>query len=285
MNHCRMRMLASSLDAFVDGELSPEGMLEVEEHLRECRRCMQAVRFTRALKLATRQVVRAAATPAPGFERRVLAAFAAERMREAAVESGPGSSGRILPWSTILPMAAAAAIVLVWAASVQEPPQTKAAEPVRTSSSVSVLDELLNHHTTAEPEVLEPSLVQTFEPSVGVPVQVPSLVAFGARWEGGSVVPVRASDFRDGLSRQAALLRYRLGQHRVSVYIYDANRVPLARETGWLKPRVVGDIPVFVGSHRGYSIAATERRGVGYAAAADLDDAETAELVAASFGR
>ena len=49
-----------------------------------------------------------------------------------------------------------------------------------------------------------------------------------------------------------------------------------------LEPRVVRDMAVYVGTRRGYSIAAAEQRGVGYAAATDLDDAETAELIAST---
>ena len=47
-----------------------------------------------------------------------------------------------------------------------------------------------------------------------------------------------------------------------------------------LEPRVVRNLPVYVGSRRGYSIAALEKRGVGYAVATDLNDRESAELVA-----
>jgi hypothetical protein len=52
------------------------------------------------------------------------------------------------------------------------------------------------------------------------------------------------------------------------------------RQNRTLKPRVVRDRPVFVGTRRGYSIAATEKRGVGYAVATDLNTMESAELVA-----
>jgi len=40
---------------------------------------------------------------------------------------------------------------------------------------------------------------------------------------------------------------------------------------------------VYVGNRRGVSIAATEHRGVGYAVATDLNDDESAELVAAVY--
>jgi hypothetical protein len=45
---------------------------------------------------------------------------------------------------------------------------------------------------------------------------------------------------------------------------------------------MVRNAPVFVGNVRGYNVAATERRGVGYALATDLNERESLELVAAS---
>jgi len=74
-------------------------------------------------------------------------------------------------------------------------------------------------------------------------------------------------------------LFYYVDGHRLTVYVFDAEEVPL-RNTNVLKPRVVRDRPVFVGTKRGYSIAAIENRGVGYALATDLDTQESAELVA-----
>ena len=107
-----------------------------------------------------------------------------------------------------------------------------------------------------------------------MPVKVPSLSQYGAEWEGGSVVSMAKQ------SRRAASLRYKLDGHRLTVYVYDASRFPL-RAT--LEPRVVRNMPVYVGTRRGYSIAAAEKRGVGYAVATDLDDTESAEIVAISF--
>jgi hypothetical protein len=107
------------------------------------------------------------------------------------------------------------------------------------------------------------------EPEVGVPVHAPSLNQFGARWEGAGVIPMR--------NQSAARFRYEVSNHPVTDYVYNAARVPLRAA---LEPMVVGGVPVHVGAHRGYSIAARERRGVGYAIATDLNDEESAELVA-----
>jgi anti-sigma factor RsiW len=110
--------------------------------------------------------------------------------------------------------------------------------------------------------------VLKLQPEVGVPVRIPTLKQFGASWEGGAVVPMK--------NQHAAYLRYRISNHPVTLYVYDARRVPLR---GVLEPRVVHNQPVHVGDRRGYSIAAREQRGIGYAIATDLNDDESAELV------
>ena len=81
-------------------------------------------------------------------------------------------------------------------------------------------------------------------------------------------------------NQHAAFFRYSIGSHPVTLYIYNARRVPLR---GVLEPRVVHNQPIHVGDRRGYSIAAREQRGVGYAIATDMNDDESAELVSAVF--
>jgi len=164
----------------------------------------------------------------------------------------------------------------VSAAAVNPPPATVSrAEGAPTSLASNVdrlLDELVTYHAReTEPEVRELALFRQREPEVGLPLRIPTFQEYGARWEGGSVVPLE--------TQRAASLRYRIGSHRFTIYVYDSNRFPLRAR---LEPRVVRDQPVYVGTRRGYSIAAAEQRGVGYAAATDLDDLETAELVAST---
>jgi anti-sigma factor RsiW len=286
------RRILPLLEPYQDGELSPETTVEVEQHLEDCRRCSAQARFGAAFKLSVRNEVRAAA---PGlsadFEERVRAALAAERSR-ARKHSQQDVQQKQLPWRAVLPLAAAAAATLVWASSssrdLHAPNAVGSADVMgpggMTRAVESLIDEFVDHHAQATgkaPEFVDTRALQRFEPQVGVPVQVPSLQQFGARWEGGGLVPLTVgSEVKspDRPSRSAAVLRYRVNGHRLTVYVYDAARVPL-RAT--LYPRVVDNVPVFVGTRRGYTIAAAEKpNGVGYAATSDLNDAETARLVA-----
>jgi anti-sigma factor RsiW len=277
MNQCR-RVLPL-LEAFEDGELAADQVLEVEQHLVDCEVCAARVRFGHGLKLSTRNAVQRAISPSAGFEQRLRAALAAERERETQAREHLHDVRGALPWRTIVPVAAAAAFTLAWAASTNDGkqqgrvPSELAASALSGSSTATVdqlIEEFVNYHANAPaPDVTEPNLIPKLEPEVGMPVRLPSLQQYGARWEGASVVPVR--------NQRAASFRYRLDGHRVTLYVYNSARFPL-RAT--LEPRVVRNLPVYVGSRRGYSIAALEKRGVGYAVATDLDDRESAELVA-----
>jgi anti-sigma factor RsiW len=282
------RQVAALVEPFVDGELPADQTLEVDEHVATCETCREHVRFGGALRGSVRRVVKADAMPSAGFEMRLTGALRAERERILAASERPRS---VFPWKRRwvavppLVLAAAATFVLAtWfnARLDRERAETAAATPapspphaaaIAQESPEQVLDELVDYHAAPPtPQITEPTLVQGMEPEVGVPVRLPALKQFGASWEGGSVVPMK--------NQRAAIFRYRLSNHPVTVYVYDARRVPLR---GVLEPRVVHNQPVSVGERRGYSIAAREQRGVGYAVATDLNDDESAELVSTIY--
>lgn len=270
------RRTAPLLEPFVDGELDPEKVIEVEQHIVECSVCTERVRLNHALRVSTRRAVRAAAPLSTEFEERIKAAFTAERERQAeALEAQRESRPKMLSWRGVVPLAAAAAVTLVWAANANDP-ERKAAKSLASyqagppESLEKIIQDLVDYHfRTGEPQVTEPALLRQMEPEVGVPVRLPSLLDYGARWEGASVVPVN--------NLRAASLRYHLGSHRVTVYVYNSSRIPIE---GKLEQRLVRNQPVYVGTRRGLSIAAIQRRGVGYALTTDLSDRESAELVA-----
>jgi len=185
----------------------------------------------------------------------------------------------MLSWRSIGPIAAAAAVVLAYAASANNRTTDVAssrASMYQSSTPASVeklLEDLVSNHEHSSPQYTEQTVLPQLESEVGVPVKLPNFKPFGASWEGLSVVPVS--------NQRAASLRYRIAGHRLTVYVYDAARVPVG---SMLQQRVVRDEPVYVGSRHGVSIAATERRnGVGYAVATDLNKDESAELVASIY--
>lgn len=272
------RQIQPLLEAYGDEELAAEKSLEVEQHLVDCTTCGERLRLNHALHLSLRSAVRGAAPVMPSFEERIAAALRAESLREEGVDTlveREAQHSRMLSWRTVVPVAAAAALTLVWAGttSKQQVQDRNSSSYAQLDNADRLLEELVDHHMNARgPQVTEPSLLSQLEPEVGVPVTLPSLKAYGARWESASVVPVS--------NQHAASLRYTLGGRHVTLYVYNSSRVPIESR---LKARTVRNEPVYVGTRRGVSIAATEHRGVGYALASDLNDDESAELVAAVY--
>lgn len=273
--------VVTRLDAYADGELSPEQVLEIEAHLAECHPCSSRLQLDHAVRKSLRRATYSAAVPTDAFRERLMNSLRAETERTEAAEQEAAPRASMLSWSNIAPLAAAAAFALFWKAS----PGISGGEPPRppgpTEASIAkpfnleqMLDQLVDRHLDrSEPAVTEASLMENLEPDVGVPVHAPNLLQYGARWEGGSVVPLRT----ERAPFKAASLRYRVAGHRMTLYVFDSERLPLnARFT----KRVVRNEPVYVTWKRGISIAATDRRGVGYAVATDLSEDEGAEIVA-----
>jgi anti-sigma factor (TIGR02949 family) len=276
MSDCRR--VVTVLDAYADGELAPEQVLEIEAHLADCNACSSRLQLEHAMKKSLRREVYARSQPSDAFRERILASFQAEAERQAVGQLESSRRGGMLSWSSIVPLAAAAALALFWGSGKTQPTanhpgpsstaiNTAGAEPFNVEQ---VLDELIDRHIDrSSPEVTEPALLDHMEPTVGVPVHFPNLKQYGARWEGGKIVPLR--------NQKAASLRYLVGGHRVTLYVYNSERFPIGSA---LKRRVVRDEPVYTGWKRGYSIATTDRHGVGYALATDLGEDEGAEIVA-----
>jgi hypothetical protein len=181
----------------------------------------------------------------------------------------------------------------------------ESAIPANDAARVEPLDTMLDqlvslHAHPLPPEIKSQDQLDTFEPYVGVPVRRPSfridggasrlVVADGAEFPkpgfpkpktdpGASklkFVGARLHALQD--MQRAALLTYTIDGHRITVYVFDPRSVPIRKTR--LRQTVVRERPVYVGSLRGYSVAAAEKSGVGYALASDFDDIESAKMVA-----
>ena len=272
------------METAADGELPIEQVLELEAHLEECGDCRERARFEFARRQSLRNLTLQATAP-EALRERIAAAMAEEAVRTPLPVRPVARAARkdsYLPWRVTLPLAAAASFALVWGATSGEPQVAGGKSTPRSKASVAEVisnpvDELIDefvslHARPPAPQITEPGMIGRLEPELGIPLRLPMMGRVDTRWEGGSLVPVQASS-----SQRAASLRYRIGDHRVTIYVYDSGRYPLRAR---LEPRVIQDLPVYVGTLRGYSIAAAERSGVGYAIASDFDCNRSAQLVA-----
>ena len=173
------RQISPLLEAFGDEELAADKLLEVEQHLVDCTTCGERVRLNQALHVSVRSAVRSAAPVMPGFEERIAQALRAEALREEAVDTvveREAQHSRMLSWRSVVPVAAAAALTLVWAASTSKQ-QTRiegSSSLARLNTADQLLEELVDHHMNARgPQVTEPALLRQLEPEVGVPLNLP----------------------------------------------------------------------------------------------------------------
>lgn len=266
-----------SMSAYVDGELDPGHAADMEAHVLRCATCAERVTFLRAMRASMRRVAEKRAPEA--FRARMKATMLAEkkRVKEADREM---SGAKLISFKYAATLAAAAGVALTVAAvkNQKDTPSPEitggSAAEMATMDMNSLLDDLVALHAhPLPPETTNPEELVRFDPLVGVPVRRPAFQPFVASFNGARVHAMR--------DRRAALLQYTVeGNHRVTVYVFDPRAVPV-RATH-LEPRVVRERPVYVGKLRGYSVAAAEKSGVGYALATDFDDDRSAQLVLAA---
>ncbi len=299
----RCKKFTHLLGAYADGQLDATTLLDVDEHVTYCETCRERIELDRAIRGSLKKVVREAGkiegSGADGMRARLAAAMLAESARaEARLEDGGGlgldtfrsprnatesmraraaRNKASASWRTIVPLASAAALAMVWGAATRGPlARSTDGETVRSGMDDALLEEFVAEHShPLPPERTDPKDVRAFEQYVGVPVH-PAIFErrAGARLVGGRMIPVNRE--------RAAMLQYEIGQgqeiRRVSVLVYDPRRIQV--HGGELAPRAVGTAEVRVGRSNGYSVAVTQRAGVGYAVASDLDTDKSAQLAA-----
>jgi hypothetical protein len=250
-----------------------------------CDTCREEVQLYRAMRGSLKRVVRTAAPS--GLRERLGTAMMAERVREdaradaSAQQAEADATGARAPlvslasWRTMVPLATAAALALGWGAATRgaQGPSTEA----RAGFGDDLLAEIVAEHSSPLPlEAKDPDAVRGLERYVGVPVRAASFEGsgFNARLVGARVVPLH--------QQRMTMLQYVVNTgtdtRRVSLFVYDAQKIQIG--TANLAPREVGTAEVRVGREKGYSVAATQRAGVGYVVAGDLDPDRSAQLAA-----
>ncbi len=278
VHQCRDR--SRMLGSYLDGELEPAMLIEIDDHIAGCDACREEAQLLRAMQGSLKRVVK---TDAPlGLHDRMASAMAAERAREDAREDaaaavfGAAAGGSAVSWRTMVPLATAAAIALVWgAASRLGLGGAGAGNETHASLGEDMLAELVAEHSQPlPPEARDDHSVRDLGRWVGVPVRPGTLERAGAHLVGGRVVPLH--------SQRAAMLQYLVGsggdERRVSVIVYDAQKIKIG--TANFEPYPVGTAEVRVGREKGYSVAAAQHDGVGYIVTSDLGEDKSAQLAA-----
>jgi anti-sigma factor RsiW len=271
--------LACSVSPYVDGELTPAQVAELDTHLLGCTDCSERVQLLRATRASVRRVARVEASS--DLRARMAAVLAAERVRADGVAAQPKDLATGARWKATLPVAVATAagVALVAGGAIWRARSEEGASPASVLATAAVLsfDSLLDdlvalHAEPLPPEATSVDELPRFEPLVGVSLRRPaSLAPLAGAFRGARVHAVR--------DRRAALLQYLVpGNHRVTMYVFDPAKVPVRPTV--LTRRMVHERPVFVGQMRGYTVAATERAGVAYAVASDLPAEQSTQIVA-----
>ena len=76
----------------------------------------------------------------------------------------------------------------------------------------------------------------------------------------------------------AAYLVYQINGDKVSVFMFDANDLPIETR----RKAVIGNREVYFDQEHGYNVALFRDRGVGYAIASDLDQDQMMKLVSSA---
>jgi anti-sigma factor RsiW len=281
--------------AYVDEELDAVHCLEVEDHLVACADCSELVTTLRTTRISLRAVC---AVKAPtSLREKVARSLQAEarpenrapmprksKQDDDTTPSELDTAASVRPPAPplarlrfVVPLAAAATLALVFGAmrlqQAEDGPKEKAAaeagvDPIYAAATLEgLLEDLVAQHAhPPPPETTDPEGLRRFDPFIGVRVKTPQFDSIDATYVGAR------------MHQRAALLQYVVrSQHRVTMYVFDPRRVPVRPRA--LEERQFGHRNVYVGHIRGYSVAASEQNGVGYALASDLSDDEAAKLV------
>ncbi len=295
-----------SLMLYADGELDPSHTVEVEAHLKACSGCQAQLDLVRAMRASLRSSCTRSAPR--GLEDRMKAALVQvasapphEALPSRAVEARAtyvANDSRSRKWALVGAFAVAACFVVVVVmrsdsqrmargitlplANALTATAIGAAANDDGASLDALLDELVSQHANPlPPEEKNPDHLTRLEPYVGVPVRRPALSLLRRVDDAGGVDVAsfdgaRIHRVRD--SKNAAALLYQIRGHRLTIYVFDPHKIPMSRTH--LRSRYIQQSPVYVGNVRGFSVAAAERAGVGYALASDLDEDNNVQMVA-----
>ena len=261
----RCEEIERELSCYIDGELAPPEHREIDNHLGECAGCRSHVESVRVIKQALRQKLPSQAPPALlGRVRGALDRLDGEggwRARWASAFRPLGSLGRSSV-GILVPVAAALALVLAYVETV---------EPLIT-------DTVVRHQRNLPLEVTGgPETVQSWFDGK-VPFAVPTLKL-------GPNASLRGGRLSHLGSRDAALLQYDRQGQMVSVFVFDAQGMPLPLRLRAPERRVIGNREVYFDGASGYHVAVFRNRGLGYAITGSGNQSDFIQMISVVVGQ
>jgi anti-sigma factor RsiW len=253
------------VDSFIDREFAEPERLEFEAHLSECGGCRRLVQQQASFKATLRACI--GRTPAPqGLSGLIGAALDREderRREEHGLLHLLGADGR----RRLVPLVLVALPLLLWLSPGILAPSWRESPVIAASIQRHQRD--LPLEVTGAPEVVR----SWFDGKVPFAVRTPRLEPV-AVLRGGRLVSLGNQD--------AVHLIYQVGQvgqvgaaHRVSVFVFDANSVPLVAP----RREVIGRHEVFLEGQRGYNVALFQDNGLGYVITGAIDEPEMIRLI------
>lgn len=259
----RCAELESELGCFIDGELAPPEHREVENHLSDCPACRGQVDAQRQVKQLLKQTQQAPPSQAPAsLMLRVRGALDEDDVRMGWRRRMKAARPILrASFGVFLPVAAALALVVGYVENV---------EPLIT-------DSIVKHQRNLPLEVTGgPEKVQSwFDGKVPFAVSMPQL---------GPRCSLRGGRLSHLGNREAALLQYDQNGHKVSVFVFDGQKMPLRLRLP--ERRVIANREVIIDAASGYHVAVFRSQGLGYAiTTGNVAESDFIQMVSAALGQ
>jgi anti-sigma factor RsiW len=245
--------------AFVDEELEPKHIVELETHISNCEACQSVVDFEKWFKAELQVTVGRISAP-PSLTSQIQGSLDRAERSQRVRSTLP----RVGIAAAIAAGVVAALVLPEWLIPTSTEPQAQR----------QVIDYVAERHARGLPvEVQGPdatSVARWFRGKVDFAVQPPGFNSDQLQLVGG-----RMSYVGD---RQAAHLVYEHAGRPVTLIVFEDQQVlPL----GGVQ-RQVGNNTVYMGQSRGYNVAVWQNGGVSYAVSSDLAQSDMIQLVSAA---
>lgn len=256
------------LDGYVDGELSPSVVLELETHLDRCDMCQAQIEFARRLKQSLK--LQFAAPPAPvGLKESVSSVLANEGQGDSA------SVDRRLWKSASWGVFASVAAVLVFIVS--DDTATWSGARHAGMAQVPIFGDIVKRHCDHAPteiETQEPEQAARWvDDNLGLHIETVAFSEPQVRLQGARLSHVGAS--------KAARLYYNVGDRRLTAVVFEATPELLGQlhEENLIRKERVGGREVYYHNVQGYTVPIIEHNGLIYGFTGDLDRSQLLKLV------